>query len=328
LRRVADELLMLTDSDAAGARASERSLAVLMAEQIPAKIVRLPGADKDPCDFLLAKGREPFVEALSAATELFDYKFERVMQTHDIRSPLGLKNAAKELMELASVVPDALLKNEYRRRVSTRLNIAERDLEFEAKRSVPESADNAGRMPAPQETGEAPAPESELARAERELLHFLFHEPAWIEAAVTQLDLLALSGKHERVLGRLILEALGEGTLPPDPSIIGEGGASSLVAREMLRKISTMGSEGEQSSGVMQVCIELATKRRGGGKLDAESTFTALLKPVKRIGLLEKLQDTTRRMTHARVIGDTKGEEQAYLEAAALRKDLAKLKGN
>lgn len=332
LRRVADELVIMTDSDKAGRDSSERSLPILMAEQMPARIVRLPGKDKDPCDFLLAKGREPFVEALAQSTELFDYKFERVMQSHDIRSPLGIKNAAKELMELVSVVPDALLKNEYRRRVSVRLNVAERDLEFEAKRSTDKPQETAAERAETNAehanlTGEAPAPESELARAERELLRFLFHEPAWMEAAVTRLDLLALSGKHERLLGRLLLEAMGEGTLPPEPSLIMEGGASSLVAREVLKKISMLSSDlVEAAPGVMQVSIDLADKGPGGTKLDAESKFAMLLKPVKMAALNEKLQQATRHMTHARLNDDPAMEEKAYQEAAALRKELSKLK--
>ncbi|HLX60055.1 MAG TPA: CHC2 zinc finger domain-containing protein [Planctomycetota bacterium] len=326
LRRVADELVMLTDSDAAGARASERSLAVLMAEQMPAKIVRLPGADKDPCDFLLAKGREPFVEALATSTELFDYKFERVMAAHDIRSAIGLKDAAKELMALVSVVPDALLKNEYRRRVSMRLNVAEKDLEFEKAgggRREEGGGENAGGTPAVQMTGDAPLAETELAKAERELLRFLFHEPAWLETAVTRLDLLALTGKHERILGQFILEAMGEGSLPPDPSIIGEGGASSLVAREVLKKIGNLPNEGTE--GLMQVCIELADKGPGGAKIEAQGKFEMLWKPVKKAGLNEQLQSANRNMAHARMKGDEAEEEKWYVEAARLRREMKNL---
>ncbi len=78
LKRVADEIHILTDSDKAGGDASEKSVPILMKEEMPAKIIRLPGAAKDPCDFLLANGLDPFVKALENSTDLFDYKFERV----------------------------------------------------------------------------------------------------------------------------------------------------------------------------------------------------------------------------------------------------------
>ncbi len=117
-------------------------------------------------------------------------------------------------MELISVIPDTLVKNEYRRRVSVRLNLNERDLEYEAKRNVPAEAQVA---PASEggtySTGEAPPPESDLAKAERELLRFLFHEPAWMEEAISKVDLRALSGKHEKPIGQDdFLLAMSEGT--------------------------------------------------------------------------------------------------------------------
>ena len=328
LRRVADELLMLTDNDKAGAAASERSLAVLMGEEMPAKIVRLPGEAKDPCEFLLAQGHDAFVEALSHCTELFEYKYERVIHAPDIATPLGLKRAAGELMRLISLVPDALLRNEYRRRVSVRLNISEKELEYEAKRSAPPQAQQA---PAPAENdayamGETPPPESDLARAERELLKLLFHEPAFMADAVGELDFTKLSGRHERLIGQAILKAMSEGTLPLEPSIITEDGPACLVAREVLNALDDLPSASvEKSACAKQVCIELAGEGTKSGKLDTTSRFYMMLKQVKLTNLKTQLQDANRRLTVARFQGDAEAANLADMEAYELRKEIKRL---
>ena len=58
-----------------------------------------------------------------------------------------------------------------------------------------------------------PKPESSLAHAERELLRFLFHQPAWLESVVGDLDLTGLSGRAERLIGQALLKGLDEGKI-------------------------------------------------------------------------------------------------------------------
>ncbi len=330
LRRVADELVMLTDSDRAGAEASERSLAVLMSEEMPAKIVRLPGSGKDPCDFLLAQGHDPFVEALTHSTELFEFKCERVLKVHDVSTALGVKNAVQELMRLISLVPDSIVRNEYRRLISVRLNVGEKELEYETRRDAPQRNDSDARAPAPETDayaiGEVPPPENDLAKAERELLTFLFHEPAWMDDAVGQLDFTAFSGRYERTLGQAILQAMSEGTLPPSPSIITEDGAACIVAREVLKKLDDVPDGGvEVGSYAKQVCIDLAGKGSKSTKLEPESRFGMLVKQVKMTNVNDAIKDANRRMLVARLKGDSEAEEAAYQEASLLRKELKRL---
>ena len=333
LRHHADEVVMLTDSDNAGARASERSLAVLFAEELPAKIARLPGGDKDPCDFLLSKGKEAFIAALEKSVELFDYKFERTLQTHDIRSPLGLKNAAEELMTLASLVPNTVVRNEFRRRISARLNISEKELKFDVRpapaiptEAVGGAASASGPGPGV-ESGATPAPETALARAERELLQFLFHEPAWMTDAVAQLDLLAFTGACENAVARALLMAMSEGKLPPEPSLLADGNASSIVAREVMGKFYELQASGVAlPNGAEQVCVELAGVVLAGLKLDARSRFEMLLKPVKFALLNDRLLALKRETAHCRQQGNVAGVDAAYERMSVVLKELAMLK--
>jgi DNA primase len=326
LRRVADELLILTDSDAAGAKASERSLAVLFQEEMPAKIARLPGADKDPCDFLLSHGKDPFVEALGNPVELFEYKFEMVVKKHDVATPLGLKNAAEELMALVSLIPDTLLKNRYRYEILRRLNIDERDLRYDnVQRRTPQAAE---AEPSPEaDVGSCPPPESELAGNERELLGFLFHEPAWLEQAVTEVDLAALTGGPERLVGRCILEALGEGKLPPEVKVLENTDPGSIVAREVLQRLQQVADDGiVKLDAARALCVALAEAPPKGTKLDPRARLDMLVRSISAARLYMRHREAGLRLTRAKLHGDVKAEEEASREVAVLLREIVRLK--
>lgn len=328
LRRVADEVYLLTDSDAAGAKASERSIAVLMAEEMPARVVRLPGGEKDPCDFLLAQGKDPFVAALAQTQDLFDYKFEMVRKSHDLSQPQGLKGAAEDLLALISVIPDNLLKNRYRYEIMKRLNIDERDLQYTVQPNRPEvSSNNDAPMP---DLGVSQPPESKLAAAERELLRFLFHEPAWLAEAVTNIDIVSLSGKPEALIGRALFEALTDGKLPPDTSTLNDADAGSIVAREVLERLPDMhveeGQEDPLSAAARALCIALAEEKNSGKKLEAGMKLELLSTALMHERLNVQYQTANLKLTQFKVAGDKEGEQRAYEEVVTIRREISRLK--
>ena len=310
LRRLADELHLLTDSDAAGARASERGLEVLFQEDMPARVVRLPGADKDPCDFLLSAGRAPFEEALAQGVSLFEYKVQRVARSHDLASVDGQARAARELMALISLSGDPAKRAAHRRDVAALLNLPERALEFEAERRAEPSA-TLGKSP----VAEAPAvPEHALAEAEREILRWIFHRPAWLEAAVGAVDLMTLSGKPERVIGRAVLAALDAGRLPPDATALA-GDASTpagAVAREVLAGLgSACGTEGGDEeelerafNAAQKVCIALAEDAPEHTRLNPDEAFELRVKVWREARARHELAAAKRAEAAARTAGD------------------------
>ena len=333
LRRVADEVLLLTDSDKAGAKASERSLGVLFQEEMPARVARLPYSDKDPCDFLLAHGKELFLKAIVQSMDLFEYKFDTLKHNYDLSKPLGLKQAADDLMALISLIPDTLLKNQYRYEILRRLNIRESDLRYEtagARANPPrESTHDSGYG----NLGSVTAPQSELAAAEREFLKFLYHEPAWLEQAATQLNLSALSGQPEACIGAALVIALQEGRLPPDAVTLADGDAGSIVAREVLKYISSSTKAGLSGIGLVNdnaksLCISLAELPRSGSKLDAAARFDMLLRKVREKELYLRHKEATQKLTCAKLNGDVEGAQRADEQLAQLRRDIGNSKSH
>jgi len=66
LKRYADEVALVYDSDAAGVAAARRGSEVLLAAGLSVKVLSVPGA-KDPDEFLKARGRQAFEQALAQA---------------------------------------------------------------------------------------------------------------------------------------------------------------------------------------------------------------------------------------------------------------------
>jgi DNA primase len=78
LRRYADRVVLVLDGDEAGRRRASEILGLLLAEPIDLRIARLPPG-LDPCDLLLAQGRDAFEEVLAAAVDPLDYRMDEAL---------------------------------------------------------------------------------------------------------------------------------------------------------------------------------------------------------------------------------------------------------
>jgi len=79
LRRYAKKVVLIFDSDAAGTEAANRALDVCLSLRLDIKLASMPQA-KDPCDFLLAKGKEAFEQLVHGAVDVFQFKWDRLTE--------------------------------------------------------------------------------------------------------------------------------------------------------------------------------------------------------------------------------------------------------
>ncbi len=77
LRRYAKKIVLLFDSDTAGLAAANRALQVALGFHVDIAITSVPQG-KDPCEFLLAAGKEPFEKIIAEAVDVFKFKWERL----------------------------------------------------------------------------------------------------------------------------------------------------------------------------------------------------------------------------------------------------------
>jgi DNA primase len=126
LKRFVDEVVLCFDSDAAGAKAAERSLDALLQNDLIVRVVELP-AGEDPDSLVRREGKEKFENRVANAQDFFDYWIEREMQTTDVNS-LGAKlQLARRLAETVSRVHDPLMRGEVVNKASARLGVSPAD---------------------------------------------------------------------------------------------------------------------------------------------------------------------------------------------------------
>jgi DNA primase len=99
LKRYAKTIILIFDSDTAGLAAANRALELCLARQIDIKVASVPQG-KDPCDFLLTVGRDAFADVLNKATDVFEFKWQRLLDTFDADHTIaGRKAAVNEFIQ-------------------------------------------------------------------------------------------------------------------------------------------------------------------------------------------------------------------------------------
>ncbi|MHC4539340.1 MAG: toprim domain-containing protein [Planctomycetota bacterium] len=92
LRRYAKKVILIFDGDVAGLEAANRALDVCLAQRLDIKLASVPQG-KDPCDFLLAAGKEGFEKE---AVDVFQFKWDRLMEKFGKEDTLAGKRVAIE----------------------------------------------------------------------------------------------------------------------------------------------------------------------------------------------------------------------------------------
>lgn len=77
LRRYAKRVVLVYDSDIAGMEAANRALEVCLSQRLDIKL-GFVAEGKDPCDFLLAAGKEAFDRIVEEATDVLRFKWDRL----------------------------------------------------------------------------------------------------------------------------------------------------------------------------------------------------------------------------------------------------------
>ena len=126
LKRFVNEVVLCFDSDAAGAKAAERSLDALLQNDLIVRVVELPRGE-DPDSLVRREGKEDFESRVANAHDFFDYWIAREMEAADVSS-LGAKlQLARRLAETISRVRDPLMRAEVVNKASARLGVSPAD---------------------------------------------------------------------------------------------------------------------------------------------------------------------------------------------------------
>jgi DNA primase len=135
LGRFSKNIVVNFDPDAAGVRATERTLGLLVEEEFQIKVLTLE-AGFDPDLFIRRKGREAYAQALQHSQRYFDYLIERARSQFPIRSAEGKVQAVNYLLPHIQRAPRRIVRDELATEIAQKLNIDSAVLRQELKHAA------------------------------------------------------------------------------------------------------------------------------------------------------------------------------------------------
>ena len=190
LRRYVKNIVLLFDSDIAGTAAADRALEICLAEQIDIKVASVPQG-KDPCDYVLAAGGEAFKKIIETATDVMQYRWDRLTEKFGSSDNISDRRAATEefLRSVATAskgkVIDVITYGLIINRLSKILQIPPEDIKKElarrqSSRLVVNTIENAKVSSVDLGSGFG-------AKAQSEIIEVLLNEPRFFESAVKKI---------------------------------------------------------------------------------------------------------------------------------------------
>jgi DNA primase len=132
LGRYSKKVVVNFDSDTAGAKATERTLGLLVEEEFEVKVLTLePGFDPDL--FIRRKGKDTYADALRHSHRYFDYLIERARVQFPTRTPEGKVKAVNYLLPHIQRVPSRIVRDELAHEIAQKLGIDSAVLRQELK---------------------------------------------------------------------------------------------------------------------------------------------------------------------------------------------------
>jgi DNA primase len=135
LARFSKQAVVNFDPDAAGAKATERTLGLLVEEEFDIRVLTLePGFDPDL--YVRRKGKDAYAAALKKSHRYFEYLIERARAQFPVRSAEGKAKAVNYLLPHVQRVPSRIVRDELAQEIAQKLNIDSAVLRQELKHAA------------------------------------------------------------------------------------------------------------------------------------------------------------------------------------------------
>ena len=135
LGRFSKNVVVNFDPDTAGAKATERTLGLLVQEEFQIKVLTLE-AGFDPDLFIRRKGKDAYAAALRNSQPYFTYLIDRARAQFPIRSGEGKVKAVNYLLPHIQQVPNRIVRDELTREIAQKLDIRSGVLQQELKHAA------------------------------------------------------------------------------------------------------------------------------------------------------------------------------------------------
>ena len=199
LRRYAKRIVLVFDSDIAGAAAANRALEVCLAGQIDIKLTFAPDG-KDPCDFILTEGKDAFDKLVADSVDVMEYKWKRL--TDELEGSDNITDKRTAIQEFIQSVGtavkagrlDGLATGLIVAKLSGIIGVSKEHINRQLARRTANLHSSAVLSTENQKVVSVDIGEGFLARAQQQILEILLNEPELFgridgEISVEQFDI-------------------------------------------------------------------------------------------------------------------------------------------
>lgn len=194
LKRFADDVILLYDSDEAGTNAALRAIPVLVKNGFRVRVTQVPDG-KDPDEFIKANGAQAFSRLLVDAVHYISFEISCIRRKYNLQNAEHRVRFATEAAEILAKLDSEIERNVYLGEVSRMTGVEEEAIRKEV-RKLTEKEDEAFRQESERQQQNRTIRQATLTTAEKGLIE-------------VQKGLLTAAARQQRVYERLaeVLEA-------------------------------------------------------------------------------------------------------------------------
>jgi DNA primase len=307
LGRFSKNVVVNFDPDTAGAKATERTLGLLVEEEFQIKVLTLEQGF-DPDLFIRRQGRDAYAEAMRGSQKYFDYLIDRARASFSMRSPEGKVKAVNYLLPHIQRIPSRIVRDELAQEIAQKLGIESSLLRQELRHVAAQRSAAVVKAPA----------EAQVTDAERILIRAL--------ASAGQ----PLSGEERFSAGNGARETVKDEDFDPARqaqfAFRNEGLHRGLASESLVEALLNAGAE---IADVMQVPCSDRERRMLAAILlkedDEELTAERLegaVRALRRIQLRRKLEHVQRELKKPGVSDDRERMKELLREVERLSRAL------
>jgi DNA primase len=236
LKRYADEVVLMFDSDEAGQKAAVRSAEPLWNLGFILRVALLPAGD-DPDSFVKKFGAEKLRELIDKAPRFLTFLLERLVRQHDAKTDRGKVQIMQEVVGWLCRVQSPTLQATYAQQIAGLLDVREEVVRQEMRRFHRGQRSEPGLMT--ESASDTPAAGASPP-AEEMLLHLMLNDERVVETVAERLDPAWLSDSNAARLIACVL-ALHARKAWTGPAVLldseKDDAASRLISKLLLRSV-------------------------------------------------------------------------------------------
>jgi DNA primase len=310
LGRFSKNAVVNFDPDTAGAKATERTLGLLVEEEFQIKVLTLEQGF-DPDLFIRRKGKDAYGEALRHSQRYFDYLIDRARSHFPGRTGESKQKAVNYLLPHIQRVPSRIVRDELSQEIAQKLGIDSSVLRQELRHVASERSATAVKAPA----------EAQATDAERILIRAL--------ASARQMQagdhVSARDGAHEVIKREVIKDEEFDPARQAQYALQSEGLHRGLATESLVEALLNAGAE---IADVMEVpCSETERRMLASILLKEDEELSAerlegAVRALRRIHLRRRLEQVQRELTKPGISDDKVIRNELLLEKDRLSRAL------